>query len=944
MSETAATPRRPTAAFGALLRVYAHVLFARSPWVGALLLLATATDWRALLASALALAVAATMVRWLGFEPGSMTEGPYGYNALLVGLGVAHTYAPDAASATLLVTSVVACVFVTAALASFFARTLGLPVLSVPFLVVFALLLGVGPYLGVTQATPSVFEAPETLPRGAVLPLEALGSIFFLPRADAGALVLAALLLHSRIATLLAVLAASFVALLVTRAPIDVDPTLVHALGFNAVLTAMALGSAWYIPSRSSFALALGATVLSAIVTLGLRGPLSTLGIPLLILPFNVSVLLVLFAMRQRVRDERPKSVDFVPGTPEENLAYFHTRLARFPILYGVAFRLPFRGTWVCTQSIDGPLTHKGPWRHAFDFEVKGPEGDMFRIPGATPEDYHCFRLPVLAPADGTVVKVQSDVPDNPIGGLELERNWGNLVLVYHAPGVYSLVAHLARGSVKVSEGQFVKRGDTLGLAGNSGRSPRPHLHFQLQTTHQLGAQTLPCCFQDVVLRDDDSERLELAAVPREGESFRNQEPDEGLAPYFGFEVGEVLAFDVAGTVEHVECDVDLLGRLFFRSRERGAVLYFGRTDEGFTAYDVLGAPSSVLHLLRTALSRIRYDGNDALTWLDYVPSRRVFGPLVRVLTDFVAPFAPRPGLEVRFAARREGDLLVVTGASTQCDRDRRPLLRTKVTLSKGRGPRTVEVEFRRKHLGATQLEPVFAPVAPATTATRVGVSPTFTGLRRIVMKMSSWSMVLFILTAVIPATAAAPATGGDAAMAFQRSYDSEAAGRFDHAVEALDSVPAGQKVSYVADLRRGWLLYQLGKSADAVTAYSRAIAADPGSVEARVGILAPLLALKRWADVETHAREALKRDPGNYLANLRMAFAMYNLARFAEAETTYRALLALYPSDVEVRSGLGWSQLKQKKNAAATETFNELLTIAPRHTLGQEGLRAAKR
>ena len=39
---------------------------------------------------------------------------------------------------------------------------------------------------------------------------------------------------------------------------------------------------------------------------------------------------IVQFALRQRVHDLRPKSVDFLPGTPEENLAYFRTRVRRF--------------------------------------------------------------------------------------------------------------------------------------------------------------------------------------------------------------------------------------------------------------------------------------------------------------------------------------------------------------------------------------------------------------------------------------------------------------------------------------------------------------------------------------------------------------------------------------------------------------------------------------
>src|SRR5262249_22929720 len=157
------------------------------------------------------------------------------------------------------------------------------------------------------------------------------------------------------------------------------------------------------------------------------------------------------------------------------------------------------------TQGVDGAFTHRGAWRHAFDFEVRDADGKLCRgdaVP-ATNEDFHCYRLPVLAAADGTVVSVENDVPDNAVGTMNVERNWGNHVVLHHAPGLYSLVAHLARGSVKVYAGQPVRRGDVLGLAGSSGRSPRPHVHFHLQGTPLLGAPTLPCRFTDVVTAGD---------------------------------------------------------------------------------------------------------------------------------------------------------------------------------------------------------------------------------------------------------------------------------------------------------------------------------------------------------------------------------------------------------------------------------------------------------
>jgi tetratricopeptide (TPR) repeat protein len=195
-------------------------------------------------------------------------------------------------------------------------------------------------------------------------------------------------------------------------------------------------------------------------------------------------------------------------------------------------------------------------------------------------------------------------------------------------------------------------------------------------------------------------------------------------------------------------------------------------------------------------------------------------------------------------------------------------------------------------------------------------------------------------LVAVALGSGIALANGG-AGDQFQRSYDAEATGKVEDALTALDSLPAPQHDGYVAQLRRGWLLYKLGKHAEALDAYGKAVALEPRSVEARVGALLPGMALRRWADVESGAREVVKLDPGNYLACLRLAFAVYNLGRYPEAAVLYRKLLDAYPSDVEVRSGLGWSLLKAGKGAEAAGELRAVLDIAPKHALAAEGLKA---
>ena len=59
----------------------------------------------------------------------------------------------------------------------------------------------------------------------------------------------------------------------------------------------------------------------------------------------------------------------------------------------------------------------------------------------------------------------------------------GGYVLLDHGHGVYSGYAHLS--VIHVIEGQFVRQGQLVGLAGSTGRSSDPHLHVEMRLNEQ---------------------------------------------------------------------------------------------------------------------------------------------------------------------------------------------------------------------------------------------------------------------------------------------------------------------------------------------------------------------------------------------------------------------------------------------------------------------------
>ena len=73
---------------------------------------------------------------------------------------------------------------------------------------------------------------------------------------------------------------------------------------------------------------------------------------------------------------------------------------------------------------------------------------------------------PVIAPADGVVVYTY------------FQNSFGNILAMDHGYGIITRYAHLVQ--FEVQPGQKVKRGDTVGRTGNTGRSTGSHLHYEV--------------------------------------------------------------------------------------------------------------------------------------------------------------------------------------------------------------------------------------------------------------------------------------------------------------------------------------------------------------------------------------------------------------------------------------------------------------------------------
>ncbi len=98
---------------------------------------------------------------------------------------------------------------------------------------------------------------------------------------------------------------------------------------------------------------------------------------------------------------------------------------------------------------------------------------------------------PVLAARDGVVMQTEGGFddadPDDPDA-----QSRANFIRILHDDGTMALYAHLRPGGVHVRVGQHVRRGQAIGLSGNTGRSTAPHLHFVVQANRGMRLESVP--------------------------------------------------------------------------------------------------------------------------------------------------------------------------------------------------------------------------------------------------------------------------------------------------------------------------------------------------------------------------------------------------------------------------------------------------------------------
>ncbi len=161
-------------------------------------------------------------------------------------------------------------------------------------------------------------------------------------------------------------------------------------------------------------------------------------------------------------------------------------------------------------------------------------------------------------------------------------------------------------------------------------------------------------------------------------------------------------------------------------------------------------------------------------------------------------------------------------------------------------------------------------------------------------------------------------------------SYKLEEHRNFKEAISVLAKSQKKHPDSYILNLRLGYLFLTAGVTQNALEHYTKAVEAEPKSIEALSGVLATYAAKARWADVIETAERIYQLAPSNYNAGWNLVRAKIMLGKYEDGLEEVKKLLKLYPSDQTLLVQKAVCLESVKKTGEARAAYQNVLAVYP--------------
>lgn len=386
-----------------------------------------------------------------------------------------------------------------------------------------------------------------------------------------------------------------------------------YSNGLNYSLIFTAIAGVFLSPSRFSIFLATFATLITSVIVMVSARILNPWYLPILSLPFNLVTLAILLSLRT-LRPSALNSILF--GSPEEN--FENSELLKNRHRFGeIGIFLPVMGKWKIQQAFNSDSTHCGLWQHGLDFVAANEKGEIFKNKGFELTDHFSFGKEIFSPIEGWVVDCVSNNKDNNIGQVDNNKSWGNYIILKSHYGIFVSLLHLKKDSLVVASGDFVKVGQKLAECGNSGYSPEPHLHLNIQNQAMPGSATLPFHLLNYAI----DKKIHFHRTPLKDELIENLNLNCVTEKIFNFKIGEKFIFERSDKVKiTIENKMDeKLGSFYFT--DGITKIYHTKIGVNFYFYGFKSKKHSALCDLMVAASRVPLIYGKEFEYSDQLPT-----------------------------------------------------------------------------------------------------------------------------------------------------------------------------------------------------------------------------------------------------------------------------------------------------------------------------------
>lgn len=644
-----------------ILNSYSQIFFSLNKVLALIIILVTFISPFLGICGLSAVILSNLLAKTFHFNNHLIREGMYGFNALLLGLVLGFEYQFNIPFIFVFVSAIILLLFFTSIVQQIFAKY-KLPYLTIPFLLTYWLVyLAAGSFhfmvmqedyiyvlnYKATNSLSPIYQFAHIMDEWQIPVFiksyfKTLSATFFQNSVLAGSILALGLLYFSRIAFSLTLI--GFGSAFITFSVLGIDTVLLtdYLVGSNFIFLAIAVGCFYVVPNKWTYLAVILLTPALTILYIGFQKLLIPFQLKSFTAAFVVLTIIFIAFLNNRWLFKHIQQLVIQYYSPEKTIYKHLSTTKRFPQSHLAKLQLPIWGKWKVSQGYKGEITHLGDWSSALDFVITDEKSKTYRGDGYIVEGYYAYNKPVIAPLDGYVYEIANNVDDNPISTVNTKENWGNTLIIDHRNGLFTQLSHLKKDSFKVEKGEFVSKGQILANCGNSGRSPEPHLHFQVQLSPQIGSKTLEYPISYFIEIEDEKPKLKVFEIPKEESIVLNVEVADLLKKSLLLTPGMhiKLSAENAPDIELIwSVYTDAYNRTYLHCPKSNSSVWFINDGVMFYCYDFEGNKKSLLFDFYLATYRLLLAPYREIEIKDSYPLIHFNNPFWLAIQDFMAPF-----------------------------------------------------------------------------------------------------------------------------------------------------------------------------------------------------------------------------------------------------------------------------------------------------------------